>query len=135
MTWKHLEELVLSNNNIGDGGASEVASNRIWKNLKVLSLETNKIEDMGGFTIARNNHWNKLEELYLYNNNFSETCLSKFQANNWKQIRNLICNITNKRLQEFVETNLEIDYVDFESEELNDLGAIVLGRCRMRSIK
>ena len=121
-TWKHLEELNLSDNNrIGDEGAVEIGSNELWKNLKILSLETNQIGDVGGLKIAKNRAWNKLEELYIYNNKeFSEGCLSEFQADHWKQVKTLIYSIKNEWLKHFIKNDLEADDVAFDSEELDN---------------
>ena len=130
-TWRYLEELNLSDNKIGDVGAVEIGSNQLWKNLKILSLEANKIGDAGGFKIARNRAWSKLEELYIYNNKgFSETCLSEFRANNWKQLRILIDDIKNFKLKIDLANSLVSELVDFSSKKLEDSDAIALRRYR-----
>ena len=65
-----LEVLVLSQNNIGDKGASLIGVNDAWWNLRKLDLSANKISDAGVEAIGKNGTWDSLQELSLAHNQF-----------------------------------------------------------------
>jgi Ran GTPase-activating protein (RanGAP) involved in mRNA processing and transport len=55
-----LEELDLSNNQIGDAGMANLATNETWSNLEVLMLFGNKFQDEGAASLAANKSWRRL---------------------------------------------------------------------------
>ena len=65
---QNIEVLDLSNNNIGDMGATIVGVVKSWRNLKKLDLSSNQISDISAVVIGQNESWKNLQELVLSHN-------------------------------------------------------------------
>jgi Leucine-rich repeat (LRR) protein len=95
----NLRSLGLSNNQIGSGGAREIAAvcQDSLFGLKRLSLESNLIGNFGLIGLSKAMFANEsLEELYLYNNEIDDDAMEKFSEmlSNKKRLRilGLECN-------------------------------------------